>query len=540
MKTVGDTCRIRFLARLARAGLLILIIGGAPVICWGQSDSSRADAVRMRLSSLLQTGSGPKATLAPTPAPAEPKAEQPAAKPKATPAPTPAEPKAVSAPSPIPAEPRAELAPVSDVPANPEPAPKAPTLPASPKTQTPPPAFKVPAGPTLAPKAPVSLPPASKTSEYVEAPPAGMAPPPGFDDEELALPPAATAPCLRPNRCGFRCVDPQSDGKLGWHGDYMIPWEVFAQGEYVGPHRTPHVPEYRLRVDDLLDFVYIFSFKATPQPYRFHVRDRFLVVSTTSPQTVEQEVFVQPDGTISLHLLGQVRAVGLTLEELRANLDGAYRPYIQKPAISVTPLELNSHLQELRAAVDRRYGAAGGQGSQVRVTPAGTIQLPIIGSVFVQGLTLPELKREIEERYLKVTEGVEITPILVARAPRFFYIVGEVRAPGRYVMEAPTTVMQAIAQAGSWNVGAHLKHVVVFRRDENWCLMATKLDLYGALQGHRPCPCDEIWIRDSDLIIVPKNPILVTDDFIELVFTRGIYGVFPVSTTLNFSKLSTL
>jgi len=41
-------------------------------------------------------------------------------------------------------------------------------------------------------------------------------------------------------------------------------------------------------------------------------------------------------------------------------------------------------------------------------------------------------------------------------------------------------------------------------------------------------------------VIVPKGKILIADEFIELVFTRGIYGVFPLSATINFSKLSTL
>ena len=35
-----------------------------------------------------------------------------------------------------------------------------------------------------------------------------------------------------------------------------ISWQSLAQGEYVGPAREPHVPEYQLRVDDELEFVY--------------------------------------------------------------------------------------------------------------------------------------------------------------------------------------------------------------------------------------------------------------------------------------------
>jgi hypothetical protein len=39
---------------------------------------------------------------------------------------------------------------------------------------------------------------------------------------------------------------------------------------------------------------------------------------------------------------------------------------------------------------------------------------------------------------------------------------------------------------------------------------------------------------------VDEPAALHADDFIDLVFTRGIYGVFPMTANLNFSKLSTL
>jgi len=40
---------------------------------------------------------------------------------------------------------------------------------------------------------------------------------------------------------------------------------------------------------------------------------------------------------------------------------------------------------------------------------------------------------------------------------------------------------------------------------------------------------------------VPKSKILIADDFINMVFTRGIYGVIPMQgITLGFAKLSTL
>lgn len=340
-------------------------------------------------------------------------------------------------------------------------------------------------------------------------------------------------------RCGVRCTGDRCCDPLTWHNQTPIPWEAFAQGEYVGPARTQHVPEYRLRVDDTLHVVYRLSGKVAARPYRLNVRDRVLVESLTAPTTVDRQVTIQPDGNITLRMIGQIRAAGLTLDELRDTLEARYQQVMQKPAITVTPVELNSNLMELRNSVDSRYGI-GGQTVQVRVTPEGSIALPALGSVPTQGLTLAELEREITERYQLVVDGLEVTPILAARAPRYVYVLGEVKIPGRFVMEQPTTVMQAIAMAGGWNTGAHLHHVVVLRRDECWRLMATKLDLHAALFGKRPCPADEIWLRDSDLVLLPKSTLKATDDLIELTFTRGLYSVIPITAQMNFSKLSTL
>src|SRR3954468_16781462 len=339
-------------------------------------------------------------------------------------------------------------------------------------------------------------------------------------------------------RCGVQCPPCGCDSP-GWEAARPILWEVFAQGEYVGPARLAHVPVYRLRVDDQLAFVYRLSGQVAGQPYRLNVRDRVHFQSLSAPEVINRDVIVEPDGTITLPLLGQVRASGATLDELTKRLDELFKTQIKDPRITVTPLEMNSNLQELRSSVDRRYGA-GGQVSDARISPDGTVQLPAIGSVPAQGLTLEELEREIKARYAQIVEGLEVTPILTARAPRFVFVVGEVRLPGRFTMEGPTTLMQAIALAGSWNVGAQLNEVIVFRRDENWQLMATKVNIRSSLLFKKPCPAGEIWLRDSDIVLVPKSPILCADDVINLVFTRGIYGVFPMTASLNFTKASSL
>ena len=347
-----------------------------------------------------------------------------------------------------------------------------------------------------------------------------------------ALGPAA--PCAI---CGVDCSTCDCR-RRGWEAARAIAWQAYAQGEYVGHDRLAHVPEYRIRVDDRLDMTYRLTREETATPYKLNVGDEIQVESFTDSE-LNRSLLIQPDGTITLRLLGQVHATGRNVTQLRDALEELYKKYYKVPAITVTPLRVNTKLEDLRATIDRRAGV-GGQSQAVRVTPEGTIALPGIGSVQAQGLSLPELQKELNECYRQVVEGIQVIPILVERAPRYVYVLGEVNNPGRFELVGPTTAIQAMSMAGSWRVGANLRQIVVLRRGDDWRLLATMISLEGVLFGNQPCPKGEIWIDDSDVIIVPKSKILVADDFINLVFTRGIYGVFPMNATLNFQKISSL
>jgi polysaccharide export outer membrane protein len=314
-----------------------------------------------------------------------------------------------------------------------------------------------------------------------------------------------------------------------------LSWDIFAQGEYIGPARLPQVPEYYLRVDDQIGFVFRVNGKPTTTPYRLNVGDTIRIGSLTMPN-IQFDTPVQPDGTIILPQVGSVTAAGKSMETLRTELDQRFRPFLKEPSITVVPILINKNLEELRSAVSNRSGIFAGQAFHAKVTPDGTIQLPAIGSVPAQGFTLGELRSEIETRYSEVVQGFEVTPVLTDRAPRSVYVLGEVQKPGKFTLDAPTTVIQALAMAGSWNIGANLRQVIVFRRDNEWRLMATRVDVHPALYNSRTLCADDIWLRDSDIVIVPKCPLQVLDDYINLIFTKGIYGVLPFSTTFGVFK----
>jgi polysaccharide biosynthesis/export protein len=351
-----------------------------------------------------------------------------------------------------------------------------------------------------------------------------------------ALGPAAPCPIM-----GVDCAASGPYGccsckDRGWRAMGPIDWQAYAQGEYIGHWREPHVPVYRLRVDDQLECIYRITRDVQTDPYRLNVGDVVQVDSFTDPN-LNRELVIQPDGTVTLRLLGEVRAAMLTVPELREKLDNLYSKYYKVPSITVTPIKVNTKLDDLRNTVDARAGQ-GGQGRPAIVTPQGTIDLPGLNNIAAQGLTLDELKQEIDLRYKDQLgiEGIEVTPILTQHAPRYVYVFGEVNTPGRYSMVGPTTLMQAISLAGSWKIGANLRDIAVFRRGDDWRLMATVVHMQSTmLFNHQPCPCGEIWLDDSDIVMVPKAPILIADDLINLYFTRGLYSVLPFSTFYDFS-----
>jgi polysaccharide export outer membrane protein len=344
-------------------------------------------------------------------------------------------------------------------------------------------------------------------------------------------------------------------GEVGWDARGMIPWQEFAQGEYVGHARTPHVPEYRVREGDVIAVYYRRTREEISRPYELQVGDRIRVESLTAghataatpgvteatpaEDNITRDLVIQPDGTITLPLLGQVRATRRTVPALRDDLEEAFKKYFKTPSITVTPISVNTRLEDLLNTVDSRAGTLGGLQIQVTVTPAGDIQLPGVASVFVQGLTLIEAKQEIDARYNADIPGVQVTLVLVQRAKRFVYVLGEVGQPGRFELTGPTTAIQSIAMAGHWTPGANTRQVVVFRRGEDWRLMATMLDLRGALYAKRPVPADDIWLNDSDIVLVPKTPIQQVDEVIDQYITRGVYSLIPREVIWNLNTTGT-
>lgn len=327
------------------------------------------------------------------------------------------------------------------------------------------------------------------------------------------------------------CTDANGECQC-WQNPYGMPFNSYGQGGYAGPARTQHLMEYRLRPGDVVRFTYLLSDRQTQSNYRLTVGDELLIESEADEAltrgTLEKGLEIQPDGTITLRYVGQVQAAGQTIDSLREQLNKKYADLelYDDPAIDVTPVVTGTSAKRVRDAISGTGGFVEQEVDRT-ITPQGDVQLPRLGNVFAHGLTLQELKREVNLRYDAEVGGIEVEPSLQQQAPHYIYVLGEVAAPGQFTIDQPTTVLGAVALAGGHIPGANLRQIVIFRRGQNWELMSTLLDLRGAILGRKAMPRDEIWLQDGDVVILPSMPIRLFDNFVRLVFTEGVYGVVP-------------
>lgn len=151
------------------------------------------------------------------------------------------------------------------------------------------------------------------------------------------------------------------------------------------------------------------------------------------------------------------------------------------------------------------------------VTPEGTILLPTVGSMDVQGLTLSTVKRMVKEQLLKRYRNVEITTTLVRLRSRRIPVTGAVRNPGIFIASSVDRVSQVIAKAGGFieksetsSIQASKRRVKVLHWDGS--VGYADIQRYEVTGDLTSNPV----VRDGDVVYVP-----VREDNINLC---GIFG----------------
>jgi polysaccharide export outer membrane protein len=139
---------------------------------------------------------------------------------------------------------------------------------------------------------------------------------------------------------------------------------------------------------------------------------------------------------------------------------------------------------------------------KVMVQPDGYVDLQGAGSVFIQGLTLPEVVEAFKKAYSGTLHEPIIDVDLVDFQRPFFLVSGQVNKPGEYDLRHDTTVSEAIATAGGFASTARTQVFLYHRVSPDW-VEVKKLSVKDILNGKNVN--EDAELSPGDMIFVPEK-----------------------------------
>ena len=136
-----------------------------------------------------------------------------------------------------------------------------------------------------------------------------------------------------------------------------------------------------------------------------------------------------------------------------------------------------------------------------KIRDDGKVSLPLIGEVTAAGKTLADFQSELIRLYQPQLKNAEVV-VTLESAVTHVVVSGAVAKPAKLLFERPTTIFQAIMEAGGLNEYGSFKNVHVIR------LIGGRqhtqiLDLRPTLSGQATQP---FYVKDGDVIYVPPSP----------------------------------
>lgn len=137
---------------------------------------------------------------------------------------------------------------------------------------------------------------------------------------------------------------------------------------------------------------------------------------------------------------------------------------------------------------------------QVIVRPDGKITLQLLGDVQAAGLTPEALTQVIYDGInskVKQVDKSEVTVTVQQVNSRKYFIQGEIYRPGAYALLVPTTVLEAIGNAGGFREFANEKKILIIQKNGTQLHFNYKDVIHGRKTEQN------VQLQPGDQIIVP-------------------------------------
>ena len=139
------------------------------------------------------------------------------------------------------------------------------------------------------------------------------------------------------------------------------------------------------------------------------------------------------------------------------------------------------------------------------VQPDGFVALKGAGTLFAEGLTIPETQQAVANAYRSFLHEPEVTVTLTDFDKPYFLASGEVARPGKYELRGDLTVNEAVAIAGGFTQQARHSQVVVFRRISAYVAESHVIDLKRMLDSRDLR--EDLHLQPGDFVFVPQSRI---------------------------------
>ena len=252
------------------------------------------------------------------------------------------------------------------------------------------------------------------------------------------------------------------------------------------------------------------------------------------------------DGNVTLPMIGQVHAAGLTVDQLQTALTNAYKKFFKDPQVTVQVTDFRSQPVSVAGNVNtpgvvqlrgnRNLMEVIGQAGGLRADAGDSVLITRNlneGSIPVAGaFTDPTGKYSVAHINIReIMSGkdpqanITIKPHDVITVPRarMVYVLGNVGRPGGYVMTENETMSltQAVALAGGWTPNASLGSARILRASGGAEREQIPANIKKIMQNKAP----DLELRPDDILYVPNS-------LAKVVTARGVESAIGVGTGL--------
>lgn len=141
----------------------------------------------------------------------------------------------------------------------------------------------------------------------------------------------------------------------------------------------------------------------------------------------------------------------------------------------------------------------------VAIQPDGYITLKAVGSVFVEGETIPQLTETLKAAYANILHDPVIAISLKDFEKPYFIASGQVAKPGKYDLRSDLTVTEAVAIAGGFDEKSKHSQVVLFRPVSGGGYEAKLINVKKLLASRNLS--EDIRLQPGDMVYVPQNSL---------------------------------